>query len=190
MANLPIAVIPAGILHLSFRCNKRPCRLRFACSFANTFRLRYHFTPHPYQTETKLILRQRLGRQLIWKVSSNVRGLAGLQTYCRHLCVMLMSVRTMVADLMVAKPIGGGNPVWLFLSVALGWIAYADIHTEKLRYLPDTSIPLAAAYPQIPWRQAVRIGDCLESVEEVQIPLLRCYFWPSHPSPRWQRRRC
>jgi len=88
----------------------------------------------------------------------------------------------MVADLMVAKPIGGGSPVWLFLSVALGWIAYADIHTEKLRYLPDTSIPLVAAYLQIAWRQAVHVGGCLENVEEVQIPLRYRYVWPSDPS--------
>jgi hypothetical protein len=47
----------------------------------------------------------------------------------------------MVADLMVAQPLGDREPVWLFLSAALGWIAYADIHTEYLRYLPSSWFP-------------------------------------------------
>jgi hypothetical protein len=29
---------------------------------------------------------------------------------------------------------GTKDPLWTFLSVAFGWIAHADIHTEYLRY--------------------------------------------------------
>lgn len=49
----------------------------------------------------------------------------------------------MAADLMVAHPLDpNGEPVWLFLSVALGWIAYADIHTENWRYASSLYIAL------------------------------------------------
>jgi hypothetical protein len=37
-------------------------------------------------------------------------------------------------DLMSVAPVDNTrNTVWAFLSVAYGWIAHADIHTEHLR---------------------------------------------------------
>ena len=41
----------------------------------------------------------------------------------------------MKVDLMSLTPIAKDRPtLWLFLSVAMGWIAKADIGTERLRY--------------------------------------------------------
>jgi hypothetical protein len=41
---------------------------------------------------------------------------------------------------MCGYPLDDSPPVWLFLSVSLGWIAYADIHTENWRYAPSLPI--------------------------------------------------
>ena len=55
--------------------------------------------------------------------------------------IYLTAGNTLRADLMSLNNIdGSGNPLWLFLSVNFGWIAQADIHTEKLRSLPIHSL--------------------------------------------------
>jgi hypothetical protein len=42
--------------------------------------------------------------------------------------------KIMVADLMSVEPLDGKRPpIWTFVSVAFGWIAHADIDTEKWR---------------------------------------------------------
>ena len=41
----------------------------------------------------------------------------------------------MMVDLMSLTSIGDDRPpIWLFLSVSFGWIAHADLGTEKMRY--------------------------------------------------------
>jgi len=41
----------------------------------------------------------------------------------------------MMVDLMSLTPIpNDGPPIWFFLSIAFGWIAHADIGTERWRY--------------------------------------------------------
>ena len=48
---------------------------------------------------------------------------------------ILIPVKRIVVDLMSVEPVDKTtNPVWLFVSVAFGWIAHADIHTENWRY--------------------------------------------------------
>ena len=48
---------------------------------------------------------------------------------------ILIQVKRVVVDLMSVEPVDKtAEPVWLFVSVAFGWIAHADIHTENWRY--------------------------------------------------------
>ena len=48
---------------------------------------------------------------------------------------ILIPVKQIVVDLMSVEPVDKtAEPVWLFVSVAFGWIAHADIHTENWRY--------------------------------------------------------
>jgi hypothetical protein len=49
--------------------------------------------------------------------------------------IILNQVKRIVVDLMSVEPVDkSSGPVWLFVSVAFGWIAHADIHTENWRY--------------------------------------------------------
>jgi len=54
--------------------------------------------------------------------------------------------KTILADLMSVAQVADdeaptGPPIWAFMSISYGWIAHADIHTERLRYpLPPSSL--------------------------------------------------
>jgi hypothetical protein len=53
-----------------------------------------------------------------------------------HFHGKLILGKVMPVDLMSVSPVDlKEETVWTFLSIAYGWIAHADIHTEALRYL-------------------------------------------------------
>lgn len=87
----------------------------------------------------------------------------------------LMVVRKMPADLMSVTPVDGmSEPLWSFLSVAYGWIAHADIDTEKLRLFPFSS-----RLTQIHWRCKIYARRCVANGCQERIYLLGCYLWTS-----------
>jgi diacylglycerol kinase family enzyme len=53
----------------------------------------------------------------------------------------------MMVDLMSLTSIGDDRPpLWLFLSVSFGWIAHADLGTEKMRWAGNVRFSAGAAY--------------------------------------------
>ena len=81
-----------------------------------------------------LTFRQCYVCKFVWQLRSNLCCLASCQMYFSSTSDLIL-VKPLVVDLMSVAPVDKSQqPTWLFVSVAFGWIAYADIHTESWRY--------------------------------------------------------
>src|SRR5271155_530188 len=79
---------------------------------------------------------KRHDSELVWRLRPFLCCMASRQQYLHPSLRHLNSLDChMMVDLMSLTSIGDDRPpIWLFLSVSFGWIAHADLGTDKMRY--------------------------------------------------------